>query len=133
MSRDIGAENRNVLRALADTLVPAGNGMPSASEVGVADSGLDEVLNIRPDIFGDLFRALKFAGNTEPAAALDSLASQDPEGWNALRLAVLGAYYNAPAVQEKIGYAGQPSMPADPDAVPPYLASLQRVKDRGWS
>jgi len=132
MSRDIGTENRAVLRILADILVPAGDGMPSASEAGVAESGIDEVLNIRPDLYGDLSRVLRSAQNVEPADALNNLASQDPEGWTTLRTAILGAYYNAPLVQEKIGYAGQPAMPVDPDATPPYLASLAKVRERGW-
>src|SRR5690554_1016110 len=78
MSRDIGTENRAVLRILADILVPAGDGMPSASEAGVAESGIDEVLNIRPDLYGDLSRVLRSAQNVEPADALNNLASQDP-------------------------------------------------------
>lgn len=131
MSRDIGTENRKALRALADALVPAGHGMPSASEAGVAAAGIDHVLNVRPDIFADLLKALKIAGDSDPAAALDAIAGQDAEAWHTLRFAVFGAYYNTPIVQERLGYAGQPAMPFDPDSTPEYLPSLEKVMRRG--
>lgn len=131
MSRDIGTENRTILRGLAEALIPAGNGMASAGDAGVAEAGIDRVLAVRPDIFVDLVRALALARNVEPVAALETIASRDTEAWHALRFAVFGAYYNTPLVQQEIGYAGQPAMPFDPDAVPEYLPSLERVIARG--
>ena len=45
-------ERRAQLGAIADQLIPAGAGMPSASEAGVAGQFLDEVLAARPDLGG---------------------------------------------------------------------------------
>jgi hypothetical protein len=41
---------RATLRALADVLVPAGDGFPSASDAGVAGAWLDAMLVARPDL-----------------------------------------------------------------------------------
>lgn len=131
MSRDIGAEHRATLRALADVLVPAGGTMPSGSAAGVAEAGIDHVLNVRPDIFADLLRALRLAGGLEPAQAPAIIAGRDGAAWQALRFAILGAYFTSPSVRKAIGYAGQPAMPFDPDAEPEYLDSLARVVARG--
>ena len=47
-------EQRAQLGAIADELIPAGSGMPSASEAGVAGEFLDEVLAARPDLAAPL-------------------------------------------------------------------------------
>lgn len=92
MSRDIGTENCAVLRALADTLVPAGNGMPPASGADVAESAIEGVLNVRPDIFAGLVKALGIARGLDTATALEVIPKQDGEAWQTLRFAVLGVY-----------------------------------------
>src|SRR5256885_13696294 len=46
----IDANERAVFAALADMLIPASEGFPSASEAGVAAEGLDEVLLFRPGV-----------------------------------------------------------------------------------
>ena len=43
-------EERATLAELADVLIPAGDGFPSASEAGVAQEGLDYVINCRPEL-----------------------------------------------------------------------------------
>ena len=50
------SEERAVLAGLADVLIPAGEGFPSASDAGVAREGLDQVLAFRPDLADGLER-----------------------------------------------------------------------------
>ncbi len=91
------------LAALADALIPAGDGMPSASEAGVAGEWLDAVLAVRPDL-------------EAPLAAVTRVdREREPEGFAALTAAVTAAYYMNPQVRERIGYAGQQAIPFDPD------------------
>ena len=45
-----------MLAQLADILIPAGEGRPSASDAGVAGDGLDRVLSFRPDLADGLER-----------------------------------------------------------------------------
>ena len=49
---------RVALRTIADVLIPAGDGMPAAADVGVADHLLDRVLRFRPDLVAPLRAAL---------------------------------------------------------------------------
>ena len=54
----MSALDRERLGALADVLIPAAEGMPSASEAGVHRAGLDRVLAARPDLEPVLARVL---------------------------------------------------------------------------
>src|SRR6185369_12385161 len=49
---------RDLLAKLADALIPAADGFPSASAVGVAGELLDKVLSNRPDLARPLKSAL---------------------------------------------------------------------------
>jgi hypothetical protein len=109
-------EHRALLAALADVLIPAGNGMPSASQAGVADSWLDAVLAARPDIAAGLKELLTKAYRREPAEFVAHLRANDPPAFDLLAQAVTGAYFMNPQVQELIGYTGQDARPIDPRA-----------------
>jgi hypothetical protein len=109
--------NRERLAELADALIPAEAGMPSASEAGAVGEWLDAVLAARPD-----FRA--------PLEALAASGEQiDPAESSVLTAAVVAAYYMNPDVCERVGYAGQRAIPFDPDA-PDYLDLLDSVRAR---
>jgi hypothetical protein len=127
------AEFRAVFEQLADVLVPAHGKMPAASVVGAHEGLLDDVLKHRPDIRDDLLRALAAAKGREPRAAANDLLRQDAAAFNALGLAVSGAYYMSPRVRELLGYPGQESVSYDPYATPDYLTDgmIERVVVRG--
>jgi len=125
------AEQRKVLAALADILIPAGEGFPSASEAGVANEGLDYVLNCRPDV-ADGLKALLEAAHGRPAAqVVMDLQKNDPAAFGLLTDLVPGAYFLNPNVREKLGYGGQTAKAIDPHV--DYLDDglLQSVIDRG--
>ena len=82
---------RKILAALGDLVIPAAEGMPSASEAGVEGKWLDRVLAARPDLRPELERVLMEAEGTEPAAELASLRAGDPAGFETLALVVVGA------------------------------------------
>lgn len=111
--------DRERLARLADQLIPAESGMPSASEAGATGEWLDAVLAVRPDLEAPL------------AAAREVDRERDPEGFAALTAAITAAYYMNPEVRERIGYAGQQAIPFDPDHED-YLADglLDSVKSR---
>ncbi len=96
------AAQRARLRLLADELIPAGEGMPAASTVGVADEQLDRVLRARPDLAYALSTAL-----SEPDPLTDRAATT-------VRYTVTAAYYLAPEVRAALGY--------DPEHVAPVRA-----------
>jgi hypothetical protein len=115
--------NREHLARLADQLIPAESGMPSASEAGAVGDYLDRVLAARPDL-------------EAPLAGIDGdladLPERDPAGWAALTAAITAAYYLNPRVRERIGYEGQRAIPFDPDEAD-YLEDglLAGVQARG--
>lgn len=126
-------ELRSWLRAIADELIPAADGMPSASEVGVAEAQLDLVLAARPDLTRHLLRAHARTADLDAAVAFATLAELDPEAEAALAQIVAGGYYASGTVRELIGYTGQQAIPVRPPDFPEYVSEglLERVVARG--
>src|SRR5262245_41526360 len=136
------ANERSVLAGLANVLIPAGEGFPSASEADVAGEGLNQVLSFRPDLAAGLKELLVSARGRPPAEVVTELHQADPAGFDLpaelvpagfdiLAELVPGAYFLNPQVRERLGYHGQGPRPFDPR--PDYLDDdlLQSVIDRG--
>ena len=123
---------RAQLGAIADQLIPAGGGMPSASEAGVSGQYLDEVLTSLPDLRDALDTVLASVDGLAPEEAIVVLR-QDPAGWGVLTAVVPAAYFMNPAIRAAIGYPGLERRPIDPSAEPDYLADglLDSVVARG--
>lgn len=107
--------DRTRLAELADALIPAESGMPSASQAGAVGEWLDAVLAARPDLEAPLTALPAATVGLDPAEAVRVLPTRDPAGWSALTAAVTAAYYMNPDVRERIGYAGQRAIAFDPD------------------
>jgi hypothetical protein len=133
MTEIIGAARRAQLGAIADELIPAGSGMPSASAAGVADRYLDEVLAARPDLAAPLLAALEQVEDLAPGAAIARLRDAHPDGWGVLTAVVPGAYFLNPEIRAAIGYPGLEARPIDASAEPDHLADglLDSVVARG--
>ena len=127
------AEARARLAALADALIPAGNGMPSASEAGVAGAWLDAVLEAEPGFTGPLAAVLEHADAADPAGELKRIETTDPGGWGTLTTVVAGAYFLNPDIARRVGYPGRRAIPIDADAEPDWAQDglLDSVKARG--
>jgi len=127
----INHDERAVLAGLADVLIPAGSGLPSASEAGVADGWLDAVLTARPDLAGGLRELLHRARDRTPADFVAELRAHDPSAFGILAEIVPNAYFMNPAVREAIGYSGQGPRPLDPRADYMEDGLLESVLRRG--
>ncbi|WP_420431051.1 hypothetical protein [Candidatus Poriferisocius sp.] len=122
------------LEQLADIMLPAAHGMPSASEVGAVGSYLDEVLGWRGDLREPLVRAV--AALDSASFTIDRLAAylqEDEEAYVALTTAVAACYYLCPVVRDRIGYPGQVAKTYDPFAYTEWVADglLDPVVERG--
>jgi len=126
-------EARSRLALLADQLIPAGDGMPSASEAGVAGEWLDAIVAAEPGFGPALASVLAQADVSDPAGALKRIETTDPNGWGTLTTVVAGAYFLNPAIAEKVGYPGRPAIPVDDGSEPDWLQDglLDSVKSRG--
>jgi hypothetical protein len=122
---------RDLLARVADVLIPASGGMPSASEADVAGEGLDAVLTARPDMLEGLKELLRLVEGQAPSAAVASLQSDNLAVYQLLGEIVAGAYFMNPKVREAIGYHGQTPepIPSEPDYLEDGL--LESVIRRG--
>jgi hypothetical protein len=118
------AIDRETLAALADVIIPAADGMPSASEAGATGSLLDEVLRVRGDLEEPLATLTAAAAGRDPAAEVTRLQAEEPERFEALTTAIAGGYFMSEDVRERLGYPGQQALELENDHDPALLAPV---------
>jgi hypothetical protein len=111
---------RATLSAIADRLIPAAEGMPSAAEV-LGDARLRFVLDARPDLIQPLRAALRPELGGDVGARLEALGRDEPSTLGALQLVIVGGYYTDRRVRELIGYPGQMALELRSWEYPVYL------------
>jgi hypothetical protein len=111
---------RATFAAIADHLIPAAHGMPSAADV-LAEDRLRFVLNARPDLVEPLRAALRPELGDDVVARLDALGRDDPTVLGALQLVIVAGYYTDRHVRELIGYPGQMALDIRSWEYPAYL------------
>src|SRR4051794_21690712 len=89
------AAERATFAALADVLVPAAEGMPAASAVDIAGTGLDRVLRARPDLEAPLARILAVGIVGEAMDRGRGGQRDDPAGFEALALGGTGGGHHS--------------------------------------
>lgn len=97
---------RAAFTAVADHLVPAAHGMPSAGDV-VGDARLRFVLTARPDLLEPLQAALRPGIGDDAPARLAALERDEPDAYQALISTVVFGYYTDNGVRDLLGYPGQ--------------------------
>ena len=120
------------LAAVADLLIPAAHGMPSAGDVVDARS-VAFVLGARPDLATPLRAALADELAPTPAERLAVLEASRPDLLGVLHLVVVGGYYADDDVRVALGYPGQVARPVSAFDYPEYVDEglLDRVLARG--
>ena len=119
MAVELAADARARLAAIADHLIPAAHGMPSAADV-VTDARLEFVLRARPDLKEPLAAALRPELGDNVEDRLAALANE-PGNLGALQLAIVAGYYTDRGVRDLIGYPGQMAIEVRSWEYPPYL------------
>jgi hypothetical protein len=115
----LSTDERTTFAAIADHLIPAVHGMPSAAEV-VNDERLRFVLRARPDLAEPLRAALRPDLGPDVSERLARLADE-PTNLSALQLAIVSGYYTDKRVRELIGYPGQMAIEIRSWEYPIYL------------
>ena len=123
---------RATLAAVADHLIPAAHGMPSAAEV-LTDERIRFVLVARPDLAAPIRTALRTGLPGDPAGRVAALAEAEPAALGALQLAIVAGYYTDKRVRELIGYPGQEAITIRSWEVPAFVEEglIDRVLARG--
>jgi len=131
MTANLTPTEMGTLAAVADHLIPAAHGMPSAADV-VTDDRLDFVLTHRPDLAEPLKAALRPDLGSDVGSRLQMLSSE-PANLGALQLAVVAGYYTDRRVRELIGYPGQEAIEVKSWLYPQYLEEglIDAVMARG--
>jgi len=111
---------RATFAAIADRLIPAAHGMPSAADV-VGDDRLRFVLTARPDLLEALRAALRSELGDDVQARLDALGRDEPATLSACQLVIVAGYYTDKRVRELIGYPGQTAIDIRSWQLPAYL------------
>ena len=120
MTASLDPAELETLVAIADRLIPAAHGMPSAADV-VGDDRLRFVLNARPDLIGPLRAALRRELGDDVRVRLDTLGRDEPSTLAALQLVIVAGYYTDRRVRELIGYPGQAALELRSWEYPLYL------------
>ena len=116
----LGREAIQRLADIADVLIPAAHGMPSAAEVLSGDR-LRFVLRARPDLLEPLQAGLRPELGDDVAARLTALEQDEPATLATLQLVIVSGYYTDKRVRELIGYPGQLAIQVRSWELPPYL------------
>lgn len=126
-------ETRSLFGKIADMLIPAYKGYPSATAAGVEGDTLDAVLAARPDLVEPFFRGLDLVRASDLSRDVNALFRADEEAFNAISLVASGGYYMTDAARQAVGYPGQESLTYDAHSVADYLTDglLERVVRRG--
>jgi hypothetical protein len=126
-------EQRNVLAAIADVLIPHTDSMPAASEVQLHGRWIDKALAARPDLVEPTVTFLDRAAAVEPGQAIETFSRESPEAFEDFLLLVTCSYYMNPKVRKRLGYPGQKARPPYPDESEYYLRDglLDPVIERG--
>jgi hypothetical protein len=121
---------RETFAGIADVLIPAAEGMPSATEADVPNRYLDEALGYRPDLLQGLREALGVAEGLLPENAVGLLNSEHIPAFEALGTLTAGAYFLNSEIRQLIGYPGQVPTPPKND-MDTYIDLLENVMERG--
>ena len=134
--RALSESERAAFHAVADTLIPPNDPLPSPSELTGFDRWLDRALAARGDDLDVAAAAAESFADT-PAdgryRALKEFSEADPDGFQVLSSVVAGAYLMVPAVRERIGYPGQRRHPPQFDEAANQIMDgiLDPVIERG--
>lgn len=136
LAATVSAAARERLGRVADALIPAGEGLPSATQAGVHAELLDQVAKARPDLIPPLIEALDALGSAAGGPDLERverLAQDAPRLHEALTLVVAGAYLMSPRVVVPLKYAYEESKFVDPRDIMTVVSDglLDQVLERG--
>jgi hypothetical protein len=114
MSAPLDTEQRRRYAALADVLVPARGGLPSATQAGAHEDGLIRVLAAWPSLGPSLTAILdKLDPHDDAETAVARLEYERKDDLLLLFTAIAGAYYLNDDVRRLIGYDGQRALGSD--------------------
>lgn len=114
--------DRAALGQLADLLIPAAAGMPSATEVDVQGKWMDRATGARPELVSLLRPAIDAVLAADAERALAELKANDMDALETFMNTIAACYYMHPGVRKRIGYSGQDALPISEGEAEYYLS-----------
>jgi len=126
-------EQREAVYVLAETLIPAHPGAPSADQAGLSARFLDEFFALRADMLPAFLTIVDRAGLEDTRGFCDRLRASEPAAFDTLTFVIAGAYLLSPKARAWLGYQGQVGEAQDGSSQPEYAPGglLDRVRERG--
>ncbi len=123
--QSINESERTMLKAIVDEIIPAGNGMPSASQVGGV-AYIEKLIAQEPGMGHVLTECITTLSNKdfahlpqpERVAALKNLEASNTASFALLRDSVYESYYINPQIWKLIGYELYPTDRTGPHMKP---------------
>jgi len=103
----LSGPERAALGELADLLIPATEGMPSATQAEAHMRWLDAALAARPDTVDAIHRLTGQLGSGIDAERLSELWRTEPDRLGTVAYVLAGAYFMNPDVRDRLNYDGQ--------------------------
>jgi hypothetical protein len=144
-SEFLSDEQRELLRAVVDRLIPAADGVPGADELGVADH-VEGISGVSPKSRSHLSNGLKAIevasgrnhskgfvelSHGDRTSVLRTVESRHKEFFKALVQETYSGYYSAPAVLRAKGLPLSAPQPAGYEIEPFDMSLLGPVRKRG--
>ena len=118
---DLSPQRRARFNALRDVLIPAGEGMPSASDADPTGEWASRVLTVRPDLRKSLEQLLDQIRTADLEADIERLKTEESERFEKVARDMAAAYLINPWIHDLLGYSGQKSRPPSPGEADSYL------------
>lgn len=115
---------RKVLERVGDLLMPAGAGMPAASEVEAHLAGTDKVCSLMPDLVEPVKELIAELEQLSEWS-LPVIQSRKPALFLAVSEMLAGAYFLDERVARILNYRQQLAIPLDPES--PRTAEMQEL------
>jgi hypothetical protein len=122
----LNEDERSALHTAMGEIIPAGNGMPSATEAGGIEY-LERVMRQEPEVAAEL-RAL--LADLKIHGTLREFEATAPESFARLRDFVYEAYYTRPEIWKLLGYQNYPTDHAGPSMAPFDETILAEVRHK---
>ena len=111
MTQSLDPQQRETLAGLAAVLAPGGESIPASTDIELEHRPIDRALSARPDLVQPLATLLNQAASRDAAEAVADLERNQPDQFDLLLEAVLGAYCLTEEVWDRLGYSGQEAIP----------------------
>jgi hypothetical protein len=122
----LNEDERSALRVAMDKIIPAGDGMPSASDAGGIEY-LDRVMRQEPEV-ASAIRDLLAELNVH--RTLNEFEAKAPKDFARLRDFVYESYYTRPRIWKLLGYENYPTDHKGPHLAPFDETILAEVRSK---